>query len=179
MYERLHELGDNGHLLLKVRRKDFTIGKTSNEQNVRATLFRQNVGRLPVHNSKRTTLQQINVPEISIIRLVFNQYQRPHLWSLAIPLGATLSCSSLPNMFRRSPSGCGLASPKTSTNSGADMMDRNRCGFRWILDLDNILGWWSQLWNSGRVYTWWSRAHSSQDTRNQRPRYFGYQVRLE
>ena len=108
---------------------------------------------LPVHNTKRTTLQQVNIPKYKYPCqfYILNQYQHAYLWSLANPFGATLSSSSFPNTFCRSPSGCGLASPKNSTNSGAEMMDRNRCGFRWILDLHKDVKPNDESWKDGNL----------------------------
>ena len=135
MNEWLHDPGNNGRLLLKVEPKDFTVGKT-NEKPWEPHWYGK-TDALPVHNSKRTTLQQVNIPKC-MSNLISNQYQHAYLWSLANPFGATLSSSSIPNIFCRSPSGCGLASPKNLTNSGAAMTDRSRRGFRWILDLDDF-----------------------------------------
>ena len=168
MYERLHDPGNNGRLLLKVEPKDFTIGKTNNNKLWESHWFNK-TDALPMHNTKRTTPQQVNVPKYNIhVRLTFNQYQHAYLWSLANPFGATLSSSSIPNIFCRSPSGCGLASPKNSTNSGVEMMVRNRREFRWILDLDKDLRKWNQWWKlERRFFTWWLQARSSGDTRSQ------------
>ena len=138
VYERLHDPGNNSHFLFKVEPKDFTIGKSNDKLWELHCFGKTDV--LPMCNTKGTTLQQVNIPKYNIhVRLIFNQYQHAYLWSLANPFGATLSSSSIPNIFCRSPSGCGLASPKNSTNSGAEMMDRNRREFRWILDLDKDL----------------------------------------
>ena len=61
VYEWLHDPGNNGRLLLKVGRKDFTIGK-ANGKLWEPHCFGKTEALL-VHNTKRTTLQQVNIPK--------------------------------------------------------------------------------------------------------------------
>ena len=78
VYKWLHDPRNNGRLLLKVKPKDFTVGKT-NKKLFKPNGFGKTDG-LPMHDTKGTTLQQVNIPKYNIhVKLIFNQYQNAYL----------------------------------------------------------------------------------------------------
>lgn len=136
MYERPHHRRDVRELHLELGREHLFIcesgpPRTTNRQPARrGTTSAKDQTDRPVGYCERAAFQEIDVPNRTAVSALPPGYRESergtHLCDLSMPLGATLSSSSMPNTFCRKPFGCGRAGPKSATKSGAEMTCRKR-----------------------------------------------------